>query len=442
MIERNSAIYFVSESMALAATMLNYLTVGRLLKIKKQWRYRGLLFAGCILMTNMVIFIADPVNLPPTFLAFLVGIFVCCEGSRLKKLTMGIMMASVIFSANALLDNFLPLSIWNYKYLLRLLFAVIMYLTVCFFQPDKDSELSPGMWKMLLLLTVVPMGIVLTVVLGTTESQRYYSGTLTEEEMWLSAFKGMEQQYLILLFLALISFAGLLWTAVILARQRRLEEQSMYEQMNRNYYEAMEQQHFEIRRLRHDMANHLQALAALQDTRREAYIQTLLEDGAMTRNLKYCGDSTVNAVLSVKAAVMEKLGIEFVYRLDIPEELSISRTDVCALFANALDNAVEACEKLSGEKRRITLESRIQKGLFALSVKNPLPGEELRGEYKEGKAGFRGFKGGALPETTKRDFKNHGLGLKSIREIVKRREGNMEIQTEDGMFELFLYFPV
>lgn len=159
--------------------------------------------------------------------------------------------------------------------------------------------------------------------------------------------------------MALFSFVGLLWTTVVLSRQRKLEQQSMYAEMNRKYYESMEQQHFEIRRMRHDMANHLQTLSVLPEKEKEEYIRNLLDNTTAIRNLHYCGDSTVNAVLTVKATAMEELGIRFSYKIDIPTELLWSKTDICTLFANALDNAIEACRQLPGEMRLITLESRM-----------------------------------------------------------------------------------
>jgi len=49
---------------------------------------------------------------------------------------------------------------------------------------------------------------------------------------------------------------------------------------------------------------------------------------------------------------------------------------------------------------------------------------------------------GLIPPTSKPDKANHGLGLKSIQEIVKRYHGSMEIQTENNVFNLFLYLPL
>lgn len=410
-----------------------YFMVGKLMEIKKRWWARVLLWIACTVVINMIIFISDRVNLPPTFLFFLVTLFVCCEGSGLKKLAIGTMIASAVFSFSALLDDFSSMAFLKYKPMFRALFALVLYGTVWLFRPERDSELTPGMWKLLLLLNLSPIGIVLTLVLGTTEDQRYLTEEIGQNDFLMVFRNAQERQYMVLLLLALFSFVGLLWTTVVLSRQRRLEQQSMYEEMNRKYYESMEQQHFEIRRMRHDMANHLQTLSVLPEKEKEDYIRNLLDNTATIRNLHYCGDATVNAVLTVKASAMEELGIEFSYKMDIPTELALSKTDICALFANALDNAIEACKQLPEETRMIILESRMQKGMFALSVKNPVPEDAtlIRDEKQKG-----------LFLTTKADYKNHGIGLKSMEDVVRRKDGKMEIQVQDGKFELFLFIYI
>lgn len=139
------------------------------------------------------------------------------------------------------------------------------------------------------------------------------------------------------------------------------------------------------------------------------------------RNLHYCGDSTINAVLTVKASAM-------VYKLDIPTELPLSKTAICTLFANALDNAIEACKQLPKETRLITLESRMQKGMFVLSVKNPLSKDSTLIQDNKQKGMF---------VTTKADVKNHGIGLKSMEDVVRQKEGKWNFTFRMGSLNCF-----
>lgn len=148
--------------------------------------------------------------------------------------------------------------------------------------------------------------------------------------------------------------------------------------------------------------------------------------------------------------------------VDIPSALPFHKTDVCALYANALDNAMEACMKLDKSTRTITLKSTARKGLFCLEVRNPLPDygglQESSMEYPSDKyhlkkrgnfsdrtdsqTRYRDRESGCILPTSKEDTENHGFGLRSIREIVTRYHGRMEWKVADGVFELFLYMPL
>ena len=397
----------------------------------KRWK-RILMLLALWLLSGTVIFIGDIVNISLVIPLFLFCILLSCEGSSLKKITIGLIFSSTVFSFNALRDNYMidtyarltdrefSLFFLNFS---SLLFSVFLYIAAAKFAPDKDYELSDGMWKLLLLLTATPIGIVLSIVILYRTHDNDYSILYTHPE------------YAVLLTIALLSFIGLLLAVSVLARQQKLNQQLMFADMNQSYYESMEQQHFEIRCLKHDMANHLQILLALPDEKRTAYIQTLTENTAVTQTLQYCGDATINAVLSVKESLMKRYHIEMQWNIDIPSELPFDKTDVCALFANALDNAVEACMKLEEHQRRIILESKTQKGLFCLRITNPTA--PIQDNNLLNSSEYQDF-----PSTSKQDKTKHGLGLKSMHEIVTRHHGSLNWKTEAEIFELFLYMPL
>lgn len=123
--------------------------------------------------------------------------------------------------------------------------------------------------------------------------------------------------------------------------------------------------------------------------------------------------------------------------------------NICALYANALDNAVEACMKLEEDKRIITLKSKAQKGLFCLEVRNPvLNSSENTHENIPSDSAKQDFiksnltKSYLIPQTSKSDKANHGFGLKGIKEIAERYHGSLELQSANGIFDLFLYIPL
>lgn len=436
-----------------------------LIKIKTSRFKRFLMLVMCWLLNNMVIFIGDPFNILATIPCFLIVILICCEGSLWKKVTIGAMFASTIFSFNALRDNYLNPLLYelirhistsrtviydNFIFLrtdlsLRQILSVsaslpcgaFLYASIRKFAPDQDYTLSDSLWKLLFLLTSMPFGIVLTLT------------TLFKRGGYVPHSFTPPIEHLVLLSITILAFVSLLWCITVLARQQKLEQQNMFAEINRKYYEAMEQQHFEIRRLKHDLANHLQVLSALPDKQQDAYLKSLRENTAFTQPLSYCKDPTVNAVLTVKKDQMIRYGIHIELQIDIPAKLPFDRPDICALFANALDNAAEACMKLEPDGRIITLKSKAQKGLFCLEVTNPVPpsSENTHENISSDLPEYNSINPGptklfSIPPTSKSDKINHGFGLKGMKEIVERYHGSLELLNGGGIFDLFLYIPL
>ncbi len=435
--------------------------IGYLIKIKEKRATRILLLTSCWILSSAIIFIGDPFNILATIPCFLTAILITCEGSIWQKITVGTMFSSTILSFNAVRDNYLkpflytleqyidptPTAYGEFIFLQKniefirtlsgvvsLLFSAFLYIGIRKFAPDKDYTLSDSLWKLLLLLTVTPFGIVLTSATLSNRSSRYASHEFAPPV-----------EHLVLLSIAMLAFISLLWCITVLARQQKLEQKNMFMEINRKYYEAMEQQHFEIRRLKHDLSNHLQVLSALPEKQRDTYLQNLTENTAVTQSLSYCKDTTINAVLTVKKNLMNRYGIRMESAIDIYAELPFDKTDICALYANALDNAVEACMKLPKNERAITLKSKAQKGLFCLEVSNPLCNlsenaspDIAAGNLRESAP----VKSISIPSTSKSDKTNHGLGLKGIKEIVERYHGSLELRTVNGVFNLFLYIPL
>lgn len=365
------------------------------------------LLASCSLLSGMIIQISDWTNILWTLCIFMAAVLVGCKGSLLKRMTVGPMFASTVLAFNALMDNF-TWPFWDRQpFIERVLFALVFYLLCRHFSPGKDLELAPAMWGLLLLLTATPMGIILCVVLLT-----YYG---QPQETFQNMF---------LLLLALFSFAGLLWTVTVLSKKRMLEEVQSTAEMNSRYYAMMEKQNLEIRRLKHDLANHLQVLSALSAKQKDAYIRELLDNSVLYQTLKYCNDDIVNVILSAKASAMGMYGIDFHVKAEIQKPLPLEKTDICAVFGNALDNAVEYVSRLEQDMRYINLEARLGRGMFVLKVVNPCM--EL-------------ISGNELPPTTKKDKGAHGLGLKSIRQIAEKYDGGLELKTEGGEFIFFFY---
>ena len=93
-----------------------------------------------------------------------------------------------------------------------------------------------------------------------------------------------------------------------------------------------------------------------------------------------------------------------------------------------MDNAIEATLSLPLAERLIRLRIQEKSGLVFLQVENPYRGML---ELRDG-----------LPLTSKVDKYNHGYGLKSIRDIVEKYHGFLNLETEGELFVLRLSFPL
>lgn len=413
--------------LGMVASVFIYHSLSCLIAFKKKWRYKIPLLFVCWLISTVIIFIGDWFNMSCTLMLFLAIVWISCIGSGLKKITLGLMFSCTVFAFNALYDNYIAFlahiynmdDLYGNMYLIgRLLFAVLLYLSLRFRKVDRNFELSAPLWRLMLSLSLAPLGIMFSLIL------------LRNTDYTLQLLRHTVIADTTLFLIVMLSFAGLLQALTVLERQQQLELENAFIRQNQSYYESMETQQFEIRRLRHDMTNHLQTLLMLPSQQRDEYIQGMLDTPSLMQTLSWCADPTVNAVLTAKESLMRQKEIPFSAKVTISEPLPFEKADICAIFANALDNAAESCLKLEASLRKVQLEAKAGKNILAVNISNSCPDSSPL------------TKPGQLPKTTKKDSKNHGLGLRSIQTIIKKYEGSMEIRQEEGMFHLFLYLPV
>lgn len=185
-----------------------------------------------------------------------------------------------------------------------------------------------------------------------------------------------------------------------------------------------------MRGWRHDYHNHLQSMKAYvkmgQVERLEEYLELLEQDLDHINQRVESGNVNLDAILNSKLSLAEKNGIEVDYKATCPAELSISDIDLCALIGNLLDNAVEACEKLTEGKPFIRLYIGTMKQQLYISVTNAT-GEKVRKldhEYITNKRG------------------NHGHGLRRINLMVEKYQGYINRQNEPGVFVTEIMLPL
>lgn len=189
--------------------------------------------------------------------------------------------------------------------------------------------------------------------------------------------------------------------------KQRMEQMKMEEQIK--YYNSVIGSQKKIKALRHDLKNHLITLKACvyggDDSRTLKYVDSLLND-ALSADIRFnTGNIALDAILNVKAEEAEKNGITFEADLKIPSELPIADADISVIFGNALDNAIEACEKVLSDKI-IKLEIIYGENTLLCKIENSCP-ENIDTELK----------------TTKGNNEDHGMGRANIARALERYGG-------------------
>lgn len=405
----------VSSPMMCLSGLFTYLSFTRFLPAKNvRWK-KVVLFIGQLSTVHMVIFVGDPINILGILPVYFLCVLVCASGRFIAKTAVGLIFFTITISINAIIDNiFLP--IFNNVHLVfsRLPFWLLIYLGLRCFFPGKKEEihLSKRLWLLLNGLTIAPFAAVLA---GITRTPEVYPMDFTSAIVVTLPF-------------VLLSSISLLVTMVVLSRQEAIEKERQIAQLSQSYYTQLEQQQVQVRRLRHDMANHLQTMAALSAEEVKPYLNLLINDSALQSGKHFCENNIANVILAAKNAQMQDEDIEAEILVSLPQKLPFADTDICVLFGNSLDNAIEACRKVPVDQRHISIKSRADKGIFAFQVENPCQ-EKLQQK-----------KGHLL--SSKSDPDNHGFGTRSIQSIVQKYNGTVTFTSDSNTFELLLYLPL
>lgn len=244
----------------------------------------------------------------------------------------------------------------------------------------------------------------------------------------LSIYAIILQLFLILLLIVYVRYTDSL-------RRNKL---SMLQQVSSNYQldtlRLRLRNEEELRTLRHDMKNHMLLLEHyLVDEKNpkaaQAYIESLLSEIGRTKSTVETGLTLLDGLFAQKIDSAHAKGIETTVDFDGRPLSMLEDIDICALFGNLWDNAIEASIKVEpSENREIFIQGRRDKNQYFISMKNRYSGKL---SFMEG-----------LPVTSKMNKENHGYGLRNVRRIVGKHNGVLTLDTEDNHFIIGIMFPL
>lgn len=225
-------------------------------------------------------------------------------------------------------------------------------------------------------------------------------------------------------WLALLDFCMMLLLEKMnrIVRDNREKEMLLQEvRFNELYYSELEKSNLEFAKIRHDMKNRLSAFYHLEacdiEKMREG-IQSLYNELDASKPDIVTRNRALNSILKIKFMQAEQEGIRVEHKIVVPDSLNMECGDMGILFGNIMDNAIEAC-RLCKEKE-IELYTELKNNTLIIKVCNTKCKTQI----------------GTIGKTSKKHADGHGIGLKSVRKIVNKYDGTMEMQDYGERFEV------
>lgn len=229
----------------------------------------------------------------------------------------------------------------------------------------------------------------------------------------------------------LVNFGGMQMLMTQMGRRNEINMKAESNAVNQLLHHQYEQYKLAVdnsellRKEMHDMKHLVAALKNENDPQKRAVLlEDMEQDIAIQEAFMNTGNQVLDVILTTKSLQCEKHGITLNIMIDGECLQGIYVKDLCALFGNILDNAIEATLLVENkEKRLITLTVKRSKQFIVLECTNYSESAPILDKIN-------------MPRTTKKDTVHHGYGLKSIKQITEKYDGALSVSFEDGWFKL------
>lgn len=158
----------------------------------------------------------------------------------------------------------------------------------------------------------------------------------------------------------------------------------------------------------------------------EEYIAALTRETETALQGVSTGNSTLDLILRQKAEQCTARGLHLEAAVHMPEGHGLTSMELCVLFANCLDNAMESAADPAVTDKVIRVNGGEHHGCLVVRFENAC-------------ARSLQLKDGQLPTSKKSGV--HGYGLKNIRTVLERHDGTLSLQPQRGRFVLTWLLP-
>lgn len=197
-------------------------------------------------------------------------------------------------------------------------------------------------------------------------------------------------------------------------------------EMQEKYYMSVCDNYDNLRRFEHDIKKHFDHISVMMEDKKyeetKDYVDQLSDQPySVTSKLYSCSNYTISAILNQLSIRIEAESIQFDFDYKVFNAITVKAVDLSIVLYNLLHNAIEACEKVEREKRKIFLGFYGCENTLVIKINNSVAQKVNEQKIKK-------F------QTSKRDSEKHGFGLMNVNTIVKKYNGQIEYKCEERFF--------
>ena len=326
-------------------------------------------------------------------------------------------------------ENVFRNAAWNYVFvavLQLILFSIMLYAVVRLL---KKKTMKLHIKELCYLLLIPITGILFVNII-------FNILLIVNENLVFQLYEQFPVFLGIVPVVAALFYAGILITIVSYQKMIGLQEEKekyFVEQQQvhaiQERMEEVEQFYHGIRQMKHEMKNHMTNIKGLARNGSygdiEQYIDHMDESMNVFEITIKTGNTVTDVIVNDKQKAAEKQGIQFQSEFSYPKSDGYNAYDIGVIINNLLQNALEACEKMTEGKRYIYLSGRQKKKFYVINVKNSFEGE-VTFDTKTN-----------LPLSTKgKDTALHGIGLSNVKREADKYMGDVDIRARKNEFSV------
>lgn len=303
---------------------------------------------------------------------------------------------------------------------------------------------------------VLSLALLLILYFGYFKKKRFYVISVNKRILffgWLLVFSvfpaapasyiSLDQDYSVLsiMFGIMIPVLGGLAPILLVmnAAEKSLKEKNEYQESylaaELEYIEQYKRTQTETRAFRHDIINNLSLTNMMLEEGNvdgaSEHLKSLLGNVKALSPAIITGDEMLDCIVAMKADKMKEMHIEFSTDGVIDGGLNMKPMDVCSIFANALDNAIEAASKISLENNPwVSMRIKRTEKFFIIRIANA-SSVKVDVEKLFMSSGY----------TSKKDTEHHGFGLRNIQNAAEKYDGIIKAESDENEFALSIMIP-